>query len=545
MKSIITFVLLLACTLGFSQLTNEGSPASWELRNDEGLAPIVMPGFDLASLQKEDLENDGKMEKPYRFGYEFLVDYNLGNSGKWQTLENGDRIWRIRFYSEGAKSMNFLFSDFYMPEGATLYLYSNDREDLLGAYDSRVNNAERVLGTWLVKGKDIWLEYYEPKDKMNQGKLEIFKLVHGYRGPEDIIAKSTNELNSSGSCHYDVDCSMGANVDNTGLKNINKKGVAMIVMGGGLCTGTMINNVNNDGTPYFLTANHCYNINPNQWSFRFNWISPNPVCAATTNSTNGTESHVMSGAVLRARREKTDFCLVELNQNPNPAWDITWVGWSRNTNLQSPAYGIHHPDGDIMKVSKDNQTPIAVTVNLDGVDTDMWQVDWDMGVTEGGSSGSALFNSQGRLIGQLYGGTSGCAGIFPGGGPDIYGRFDVSWNNGTLASQRLQNWLDPDNTNTMQVNYYPDGPVGLDEVAAVNEVKIYPNPSNGIFNVSLGDASEMSYEVYNILGQTVKSGKLTADNNTVNLTDSKEGVYILKLTDTANNTSATRKIVKE
>src|SRR5690606_16766390 len=150
-----------------------------------------------------------------------------------------------------------------------------------------------------------------------------------------------------------------------------------------------------------------------------------------------------------------------------------------------------------------------------------------------------------RLIGQLYGGTSECAGIFPGGGTDIYGRFDVSWNNGTLASQRLQNWLDPDNTDTMQVNYYPDGPVGLDEVAAVNEVKIYPNPSNGIFNVSLGDASEMSYEVYNILGQTVKSGKLTADNNTVNLTDSKEGVYILKLTDTANNTSATRKIVKE
>ena len=105
MKSISTFILLVTCLFGYAQVTNEGTPKSWGLRNDTGLAPIVMPGFDLAKMQQEDAVNDIKNDRPWRFGYEFTVDYNLANSGKWETLENGDRVWRIRFYSEGAKSM--------------------------------------------------------------------------------------------------------------------------------------------------------------------------------------------------------------------------------------------------------------------------------------------------------------------------------------------------------------------------------------------------------------------------------------------------------
>ena len=68
----------------------------------------------------------------------------------------------------------------------------------------------------------------------------------------------------------------------------------------------------------------------------------------------------------------------------------------------------------------------------------VWYIDqWELGVTEGGSSGSPLFDQNHRVIGQLYGGGAACAGSVNNGQPDWYGRFDVSWGLG------LSEYLDP------------------------------------------------------------------------------------------------------
>ena len=82
----------------------------------------------------------------------------------WTTLDNGDRIWRILITSPKALSLNFIFDDFYMPQGGYLYLYNKERTDLLGAYDSNQNQESGVLGTWLVEGDAVWLEYFEPNE---------------------------------------------------------------------------------------------------------------------------------------------------------------------------------------------------------------------------------------------------------------------------------------------------------------------------------------------------------------------------------------------
>jgi hypothetical protein len=449
MKQKFTFLFILLPLFNiFSQVTNEGKPLSWDLQNVGKLSPIVLPKVDLKKLQEEDLINDKRKDIPWRFGQEIIVDYNLENSGVWTTLENGDRIWRIRFVSEGAKTMNFVFSDFYMPEKAKLYLYSNDKLDVLGAYDSKQNNDERVLGTWLVKGADVWLEYYEPKTQIGKGKLEVFKVIHGYRTAEDNLKAVDDDLNASGACNYDVDCNMGS-IDT--MKDINKKSIAlMIVSNNSFCTGALINNTSNDGTPYFLTANHCYS-NPSTWSFRFNWISPNPVCAQNQPSTNMTGHLTISGATLRARRTESDFCLVQINSQIPSNWDVRWAGWDRTDNVPTSTFGIHHPSGDIMKVCVDNNSPVALNNN-----GNYWRVlDWDLGVTEGGSSGSPFFNNQGRIIGQLWRGSAACSGTVDNGGTDDYGRFAISWNTGTSSSSRLRDWLDPTGTNALTTDVYP------------------------------------------------------------------------------------------
>jgi lysyl endopeptidase len=478
---------------GTAQVTNQGKPKSWDLKNIESLNPILLPKVDIKKLQEEDLVNDKRKDMPWRFGTEIIVDNNLSNSGQWTTLANGDRIWRIRYASKGAKTMNFFFSDFFMPRGATLYLYSNNHSDLLGAYDSAQNNDEQVLGTWLVKGADIWLEYYEPASVRNQGKLEVFKVIHGYRSSEDNLKSPDDDLNASGSCNYDVNCSMGA-ID--ALKDINKKAVGLIIVNNtGHCTGALINNTSNNGTPYFLTANHCYS-NPSSWSFRFKWISPNPVCAQNTASTNTSNVLTISGATLKARRAESDFCLVQINSAIPATWDVKWAGWDRSTLAPSSTFGIHHPSGDIMKVCLDNNPPISL--NDSG---NYWMVqDWDMGVTEGGSSGSPFFNNLGRIIGQLWRGSAACSGTTDNGGSDDYGRFDTSWSAGTTSATRLKDWLDPTNTNAMTTDVYPPAqPFAVDAKASII----------GLANIICGNTINPSIRITNN-GTTVLTSALVS-----------------------------------
>lgn len=436
-----------------AQVTNEGTPMSWELQdNQETIIAKQLPSFDLEAVKAEDAINDPKFEKPWRFGYMHSVDFGL-EDGSWTTLENGDRIWRIAIESKGALSMNFIFDDFFVPKGGSVYLYSDDRSDLLGAYTNVQNQESGILGTWLVEGEKVWIEYFEPAKMTGEGRLHIAKATHGYRNAESFnVAKG---LNDSGNCNLDVDCTIGADQDE--IKNHNKRSVGILLSGGsGFCTGALINNTNNDGTPYFLTANHCFS-NPASWAFRFGWISPNAVCATTQNSSNGPTNLTLSGAQLRARSTNADFCLVEINNDIPSEWNRVFAGWDKSDNFPDFTVGIHHPSGDVMKVCRDDDAPTK-EVNA-GAQT--WEIlggsglGWELGVTEPGSSGSPLFDPQGRIIGQLFGGAAACSGTNDNNAFDYYGRMAVSWDAGGSAATRLEDWLDPAGTNPDVLNSFP------------------------------------------------------------------------------------------
>lgn len=443
------YVFLLVLFINFSflsaQVTNEGMPESWKF-DLETIEAAKFPKVDVTSLLEEDRLND-EDNLPYRFGHTFSTNYNIINHGEWTELPTGGKIWRMRFQSKDAISLNFLLEDFEIPHGAKIYLYNNDRSDMIGAYDAQQNNENRTLSTWLVYGDDVWIEYYEPRKVEGQGYFSITKVVHGYRTQNTFIEEKA--LNDSGACNHDVDCPIG---DLDEQKDHVKKSVGLIMINNSSwCSGALINNTNHDGTPYFLTADHCFS-NPANWAFRFNWISPNPVCGQNQNSANSTFLQTMSGSTLKARRQQTDFMLVEIN-NPIPDdWDVVYAGWDRSDDTPSRTFGVHHPAGDIMKVCRDDDAPLKV-VQQGSV---LWRVEnWELGVTEGGSSGSALFDEDGRIIGQLLGGSAACFGTNNNGGFDVYGRLGVSWNAGNLPSNRLRDWLDPNNTQEMSIGQYP------------------------------------------------------------------------------------------
>jgi len=61
----------------------------------------TMPFVDVNKLKNEDIVNDSK-DQPWRFGKNIPVDLGLKNSGTWDFLPNGDKLWRLMIYSPGA-----------------------------------------------------------------------------------------------------------------------------------------------------------------------------------------------------------------------------------------------------------------------------------------------------------------------------------------------------------------------------------------------------------------------------------------------------------
>jgi len=548
-----------------AQVTNEGTPASWAMSTKSNLLAINLPNIDILKVKAEDELNDKLQAKPYRIGISHKINYGLENAGVWTQLPNGDRIWRILFNSNDAVHLSVIFDKFFLPKGGKIYLYNDDKSDLLGAYTHTQNNEKQVLGTWFVNGDKLWVEYYEPKEAIGQGKLNISSVIHGYRlghtyqkGYFNNIEKA---LNDSGDCNLDVDCSIGTDFENQ--KDLLKKSVAFLSMGNGfICTGALVNNTAQDKKPYFLTANHCFTdsdgieSNPALYSMRFNWISPNPVCAATTNSTNGPTNFIKNGSTLIARNANSDFMLVEINSPIPNSWDITYAGWDKTDNTPSFTVGIHHPSGDIMKVCRDNNSPIKLAQNAGGDSpvAQTWDITgltsttptggglgWEIGVTEGGSSGSPLFDPNGRIIGQLFGGLAACSGTSDNNGHDYYGRFAVSWNS-RIASMRLKDWLDPQNTNQNTLD-------ALENVLAVNDefleqnITIFPNPTTGVIQIrNTGLVGELKYEIYNILGQTLKVD-LLQNNEIIDLGRLPDAIYFVKITEIDKKRSLVKKIV--
>ncbi|MBK9513264.1 MAG: trypsin-like peptidase domain-containing protein [Flavobacteriales bacterium] len=372
-----------------------------------------LPQVDLVALAAEDAVNDLDKSIPYRFGFNHTVDLDLNNSGTWTTLEEGTRVWRLGLECPSAISVNFEFHDFEIPVGAKVFVL-NETGDHLGAFTHANDQGDHVLGIQPIRGARITIEYQVPAGAPN-GRLRIGQVTHGYR---DIFSYGRG-LGTSGACNNNVICPEG----DPWRDQI--RSVAMIVVGGGgICTGTLINNCAQDGTPYFLTANHCLpgNLNVSTWVFRFNWDSP--VCGANQ---NGPTTQTVSGATLLANSGNTDVALLQLNSTPPSNYNVYYSGWDRSGVFPTSQTAIHHPDGDIKKISFDNQ---AAGQGVYG-SAQCWRIfNWEDGTTEPGSSGSGLWDQNKRLIGQLYGGQATCANNVN----DYYGRFDLSYG-------LLQQWL--------------------------------------------------------------------------------------------------------
>jgi len=441
-------VLMILPFVSVSQIMQGGTPLSFEMGEKSismHVPMIVMPEIDIEALRAEDAILDNHKDIPWRFGENIEVSIDLKNSGIVEEVPGG-RLWRTAIVSPGAVSINLLFDNFHIPHGATLFIYNIEKTDVIGAFTEFNNQEDRIFATVPLRGSHIILEYYEPDKAQFSGVLHLSRVTHGYRGPHD-FAKA---FGGSGSCNVNVACPSAAGMEN------QIRSSAMLVSGSnGFCSGALINNTSNDGTPYFLSADHCFTT-PGSVVFWFNWQS-----ATCSNPGSSPSYQSISGAVTRARYATSDMWLMQLNSTPPSNYNVYYSGWNRtmDNNITGKIWGIHHPSGDIKKISWSTLGASTTTYLQNPVpgNGSHWRVtQWSDGTTtEGGSSGSPLYDPQGRIIGQLHGGYASCSSLTS----DWYGKLGISWTGGGTNATRLSNWLDPTSSGVETLDGYdPNAP---------------------------------------------------------------------------------------
>jgi PKD repeat protein len=472
-KSILSvvFALVLFCSVNSSAQVNVGGqPMSSLLELSADYEMVTMPAVDAMRLLEEDAAIANVPDMPLRYATVLDVNYNLNNSGTWTSLSDGSRIWRLGIKSADAYSINLTYTDFYMPKGATFFVYNQNKSLVLGAFTDMNNTNDGQFATALTPGFITVLEYYEPVYSNGVGKLTISKVVHAYKditNPNGVL-----EL----PCNININCPIGAPWVN------QKRSIARMTFqqggSGYLCTGSLMNNTLNDRTPYFLTADHCASDNWATLVLAFNYES------LTCSSLLPGPSQTVVGATSKATSFATDVRLLQLN-NPVPASANAYFnGWDRTGSGPINETAVHHPGGAIKKISVDNNPALSVTGFGGRLVNGFWLVVWDEGMTEGGSSGCPLYDQNKRVIGQNLGGTpSQCTN--PQLVQKYFGKFSESWAYGGSSASQLKDWLDPNNSNVMTLE-------GMDDLTGVAPVS---NFTSNVQTLPIGGGNVDFYDL--------------------------------------------------
>ncbi len=506
----LLFTTLLISAVVQAQISHGGRPLPFiTVRSTSDNLFKEMPAFDLDEQKRIDSLEQSDLRGGYPFAYKFITDFTPANSGSSYILSDGTRVWRLGIRSANAYSINVLFTEYELPEGARLFLYNPDQSQILGSFNHLNNSEYDLLPVSPIDGDELIIEYQEPPGVDFSGRLRVGEVNHGYRS---LRGMEPGDAIPDFACIPPVVCHTDGT---TNYDDVVRSTVLLIINGTTLCSGALVNNTNNDKTPYLLTASHCLNnrfLNTNTDYVKvastivsfFNYESPfcDPVL-------RGTEELSMASARFYAVNEQTDMALLGLMDIPPVYYRPYYAGWNIAESHTPPYTNIHHPKGSVKRVNISSQNVELKTYeNMPRFNPNsFWHLkEWEVGSTAEGSSGSPLFDSNMRVVGMLTGGKSNCENPKD----DMFYALHMSWMAGTTDETNLMPWLDPAGTGVLVCDgidpYGLDGAIELSNVRssgrqAEAEVALLPSPASGQqFGINSLQTTEYA-ESYTINGQ--------------------------------------------
>lgn len=377
----------------------------------------------------DDLD-DSTYEYNPRLDYGVLIPTNITmQNGEWTTL-NGIDVWRLKIVVNNALNTGINIDSFNLSPSAKFYIMNGDSTILKGPYVREAFNGIAQFGTFPMAGNSFYLLLYDSiATNISQNSLNIQQVIGGYQpvGDVDVDSSTLNVLDPL-RCINSVRCYTEW--------MINARAIARWSNGAGSqCSGTLLNNENQNGISYFQSACHCLPADRNAlikaaFQFQF-WQSG---CNTGVNQ----PWIEFYGATLlhETSKQNGDAAFMQLNSGPGVGDAPTYAGWSRsNTNPEASNSGIlHHPEGADMRFTKPKKVR-----DYWWNSSNYWKATYNDGVTRPGSSGSGLFNQNKQLIGTLTGGTSSCFWTFLG---DRYGKFNSAWSGTGQFLSPVQNMQD-------------------------------------------------------------------------------------------------------
>lgn len=466
-----------------AQVSFGGEPLSFSTKGEtidafDNTATIrLFPDFnpeDLIAKSNWRSQRDGK---PAQIGQVIPVNIDFASTADLLSSYNGINSYRLKLKLEGAKAVILYYDDFKIPEGGKLYIYTPDHESVLGAYTSSTHTRSGSFATEPILGSELIMEYEAPQNgAMPTIKIDGVGYIFNKIGGRPVTDEhyGIGEDDSDASCEININCPEGADWQT------EKNGIVQMIMRDGyylaMCSGNLLNNTNQDFTPLILSAGHCASLTENfevsqsdlnQWIFTFHYEK--------RGCSNGSLATLRGNSIVGATKKaflpikgKSDGLLLQLNDQIPLRYRVYYNGWDNSSKRPSSGAGIHHPAGDAMKVSILTKKPVLATWNsfsVSGGSQDHFYFQYELGGTEGGSSGSSLFNEDKLVVGTLTGGAGSC------GGTEFYGRLNSHWNKYAFAGNdsRMDIYLDPKNNGetTSLPGTYREGYKPLPSVPAV------------------------------------------------------------------------------
>ena len=422
----LTFGIGINCFESKAQVSEKGLPESFLIEQKQA---VIIPEMKLDSVRiGKMLEEDKIFSIDNRYGVIQSCEINIKESGIKTEIKGKGTIWQYKIESKNALSLGIFFKKYHLPTNAKVFIYNSSKTMLRGAFTHNNNNLKNILPVAEFPGKNLIIEYFEPNSAVFSGELVLGSVSQAYIDLKQVVESRIG-----------INCDAGADWQ------IVKHSVCLMTFhnfqNSYFCTGSLINNVEEDETPFFLTANHCINseLAANTLVTYFNFEN------STCESDDAAFFQTLSGATFISGSQDSDFSLLLLNEYPPDEFNPFYAGWDVSGENPRSSACIHHPEGAPKSIATANNTSFSYPEKIQWFSEELvlisttlpgthWYSLFNTGMPEAGSSGAPLFDQNKRIVGQLHGGVNSVL---------LYGKLSVSWDFHADYTKQLAYWLDP------------------------------------------------------------------------------------------------------
>ncbi len=389
-----------------------------------------------------------------------IVDANWRDLWQSKTMSDGSVVWRMSVQSPGGGGLRLHFDNFDIGS-ASLWIYpaynARTPTSVLGPFTERGPTEDGEFWSGTIFGNTAVLEFLDTSGRGDSPPSVRFdRILHLYpfnvtapdapvpvdgarprptKSPappaENAQAGAPPPLGAAinaAACEIDATCYPQYNQIAAGTLHfqfVSDDGASYV------CSGSLINTRASSLKPYVVTAHHCIGTDFEARSVEAYFGYASKTCNAP--SVFREDAYRVTGARFLAGGgwSQGDYSLMLLNSPPPPG--SYFLGWSASDMPTGQRFlGLHHPRGSWRRIAQGSRSPDSgARVEGEIAPAELfYQITYSLGLTEQGSSGSAIMTDGGQIYGTLsYGpivpsGSSICSFQTQG---SAYGRFSAAY----------------------------------------------------------------------------------------------------------------------